>query len=71
MVDISAGATLTIPDAGAGYVSVMVINQDHYINRVLHQPGVHELTVDEFDTPYVLVGPAYWSTRPTPPTWPR
>jgi Protein of unknown function (DUF1214) len=37
-------------------VSVMVINQDHYINRVLHQPGVHELTVDEFDTPYVLVG---------------
>ena len=56
MVDISAGATLTIPDAGARYVSVMVINQDHYINRVLHQPGVHELTVDEFDTPYVLVG---------------
>ena len=33
----------------------MVVNQDHYINRVLHEPGDYELDVDEFDTPYVLV----------------
>jgi hypothetical protein len=34
----------------------MVINQDHYINRVFHQAGAHHLTVDEFDTDFVIVG---------------
>lgn len=34
----------------------MVINQDHYINRVFHTAGTHHLAVDEFDTDYVIVG---------------
>jgi hypothetical protein len=55
VVDIRQGATITIPDAGNRYLSVMVINQDHYINKVIHAPGEHELTLAEFDTPYVLV----------------
>ena len=55
VVDISDGATVTIPDGGDRYVSVMVVNQDHYINRVLHEPGEHALTVEEFDTPWVAV----------------
>ena len=55
VVDISEGATVTIPDGGSRYVSVMVVNQDHYINRVLHRPGEYGLTVDEFDTPWVVV----------------
>jgi hypothetical protein len=55
VVDISEGATLTIPDAGRRYVSVMVVNQDHYINRVFHEAGRYTLTVDEFDTPWVAV----------------
>ena len=55
IADISSGATLTIPDSGGRYLSVMVVNQDHYINRVLHEAGEHELTTAEFDTPYVLV----------------
>ena len=54
IVDISAGATLTIPDTGRRYVSVMIVNQDHYINHVFHDPGEYELTVEQFDTPYVL-----------------
>jgi hypothetical protein len=53
LVDISAGATLTIPEAGDRYVSVMAVNQDHYVNRVFHAPGEYLLTVDEFDTPYL------------------
>ena len=36
-------------------MSVMVVNQDHYINRILHQAGEHILTVEEFDTPWVAV----------------
>jgi hypothetical protein len=55
LVDISEGATITLPDAGDRYLSVMVVNQDHYINRVLHEPGEHRLTVEEFDTPWVAV----------------
>ncbi len=55
IVDISQGATLSLPDAGGRYLSVMVVNNDHYINDVFHDAGEHELTVDRFDTDYVLV----------------
>jgi hypothetical protein len=55
IVDISNGATLTIPDAGGRYLSVMPVNQDHYVNTVFHEPGDHELTLDAFDTPYLLL----------------
>jgi hypothetical protein len=55
IVDISEGATVTIPDSGDRYVSVMIVNEDHYINRVFHAAGEHALTTDEFDTPYVCV----------------
>ena len=55
VVDISQGATVTLPDGGDRYVSVMVVNQDHFINQILHEPGEHRLTVEEFDTPWVGV----------------
>jgi hypothetical protein len=55
IADISQGATLTIPDRGERYLSVMIVNQDHYINRVFHDAGDYELTIADFDTPYVLV----------------
>ena len=55
VVDISEGAILTVPDAGERYLSVMVVNEDHYINQVFHDPGRYELTVEEFDTPYVVI----------------
>ena len=56
IVDISKGATLILPDTGDRYMSVMVINEDHYINRIFHDPGTYELSMDEFDTPFVLLG---------------
>jgi hypothetical protein len=31
----------------------MVVNEDHYINKVFYEPGEHKLTVKEFGTPYV------------------
>ena len=55
IVDISARATVTVPDGGNRYISVMVVNQDHYINRILHDPGQYTLTVEEFETPWVAV----------------
>jgi len=55
VADISEGATVTLPDSGDRYLSVMVVNQDHYINRLFHDPGEYDLTVAEFETPWVLV----------------
>ncbi|GGM83535.1 hypothetical protein GCM10009721_05150 [Terrabacter tumescens] len=55
VVDISEGATLTLPDTQGRYLSAMVVNRDHYINEVLHEPGDHELTTDRHDTDVVLV----------------
>lgn len=55
IVDITGGATVTVPDADGRYLSVMVVNQDHYINRIFTEPGEYALTMGEFDTPYVLL----------------
>jgi hypothetical protein len=55
LVDISAGATLTLPDANGRYMSVMVVNEDHYINRVYSGAGTYELTVEEHGTPFVAL----------------
>jgi hypothetical protein len=68
VVDISQGATLIVPDAGDRYMSIMVVNEDHYINKVIHEPGEHELTVEELGTPYVAWPFAPWSMPPIPPT---
>jgi hypothetical protein len=54
IVDISKGATLTIPDTGDRYLSIMIVNEDHYINKVYHDAGTYHLTTDEFHTPYVM-----------------
>jgi hypothetical protein len=55
VVDISEGATLTLPDAGARYMSAMIVNQDHYINEVFHGGSTYRLGMETFDTPYLIV----------------
>jgi hypothetical protein len=56
LADVSEGATLTLPAADGRYLSAMVINQDHYINRVFHDAGTYHLTAEEFGSPYVGIG---------------
>lgn len=55
VVDLADTARLTLPDAGGRYLSAMVVNEDHYINRVIHEPGEHVLTRDEFGSRYVFL----------------
>ena len=55
VVDLAEAATVTVPDAGGRYTSLMVVNQDHYVNRVIHSPGDHRLTIDEIDTRYAVL----------------
>jgi len=40
LVDISKGATFAMPDSGDRYMSVMVINEDHYLNKVILDAGL-------------------------------
>ena len=55
VVDLARDVTLTMPDAGERYMSVMVVNEDHYINTIVHEPGEHVLTRTDQDTQFVLV----------------
>jgi len=55
LVDISKDATVILPDTGKRYMSMMVVNNDGYINKVFHGGGAHKLTMKEFDTPYVVL----------------
>ncbi|SEB61266.1 DUF1214 domain-containing protein [Microbacterium hydrocarbonoxydans] len=54
IIDVAEGATITIPDTAGRYVSVMLVSEDHYINRVLHEPGEHRLSADELGSGFVL-----------------
>jgi hypothetical protein len=55
VVDISKGATLTLPDAGDRYMSAMIVNEDQYINEVFHGGGTYKINMDVNETPFVLV----------------
>lgn len=55
VVDISAGATLTIPEHGDRYLSAMVVNEHHYVNEIFHDAGEHRLTMEQFGTPHVVL----------------
>ena len=53
VVDTSKGAAVTIPKVPPGrFISVLVIDNDHYAPAVFYEPGKHALPAD---TKYVLV----------------
>ncbi|HYN74147.1 MAG TPA: DUF1254 domain-containing protein [Nakamurella sp.] len=39
IVDITAGAELTITEANGRYRTAMIVDQDHYVNQVFDSPG--------------------------------
>jgi hypothetical protein len=55
VVDVSAGASLTLPEHGERYLSAMVVDEDHYVDAIFHDPGRYELAAQQFGTPYVVV----------------
>lgn len=55
IIDITEGATLSIPEMGDRYVSAMVVNEDHYVNKVYLGGGEFPLTKELFDTDYVIL----------------
>jgi hypothetical protein len=53
IVDISKGASIYLPDAGDRYLSVQVVNEDGFTNKIFHGAGEHKLRIAELDTPFV------------------
>ncbi len=56
IVDLAEPARLTLPDAGDRYLSAMIVNEDHFVNDVFHEPREYTLTSDQYGSRYVLVG---------------
>ncbi|NMF84404.1 DUF1254 domain-containing protein [Nodosilinea sp. P-1105] len=53
--DLEAGpATITLPDAGDRFLSMQLINQDHYTPAVIYEGGPYTLTQEDMGTRYVL-----------------
>ena len=44
IIDTTQGASITIPETSGRYLSVMVVQNDHYIDQVFLEPGTHEIT---------------------------
>jgi len=54
VVDLSKPATITLPDVGGRYMSMHVVNQDHYM-FVESEPGAYELTEENVGTRFAYV----------------
>ena len=55
--DLDAGpVTVTMPDAGKRFMSLQIINEDHYVPAVYYGAGTHTLTKENVGTRYVVAG---------------
>lgn len=55
--DLDAGpVVLTLPDPGKRFLSLQIIDEDHYTHGVHYGGGVHTLTRKDIGTRYVFVG---------------
>jgi hypothetical protein len=53
--DLDAGpVTITMPDAGKRYMSMVVIDRDHYTPGVFHRAGEYTLERKQYGTRYVM-----------------
>ena len=55
--DLDAGpVTITLPDPGERFMSLMVLNEDHFVPSVFYGGGTHTLARESVGTRYVLLG---------------
>jgi len=53
--DLDSGpATITMPDAGKRFMSLMVVNEDHYVPSVTYNAGDHTFTREQIGTRYMV-----------------
>jgi hypothetical protein len=57
VIDLDAGpVTVSMPDSGRRYLSMYVVNEDHYVMAVKYGAGHYTLTKESVGTRYALVG---------------
>ncbi|RJF94246.1 DUF1254 domain-containing protein [Sphingomonas cavernae] len=55
--DLDAGSvTITLPDAGKRFLSLQIIDEDHYVPIVVYGGGTHRFTREQVGTRYMLAG---------------
>ncbi len=53
--DLDAGpVTIVLPDGGKRFMTMMVVDEDHYVFTVVYKPGSHTLSRDKIGTRYAL-----------------
>lgn len=53
--DLTSPVTITMPDGGKRFQSILVLNEDHYIKHVSYAPGQITLTKDKLGSRYAYV----------------
>ncbi len=54
--DLTSPLTITLPDPGDRYMSMMLINQDHSIPPAIYGPAKETFTMENMGTRYVMIG---------------
>jgi len=55
--DLDAGpVTVTLPDTGKRYISLVAYNEDHYASPAIYKPGSYTFTREQLGTRYAMVG---------------
>jgi len=55
VLDLRAGVTLEVPDAGHRYLSVMVVDEGHHVVAVWHRPGTYRLDKESVGSAYAFI----------------
>ena len=53
--DLTEPVTIVKPDTGGRFQSILVFNQDQYIQRVIYEPGTYTFTKEEMGSRYIQV----------------
>jgi len=52
--DLTTPLTITMPETGDRFQSLLIVNEDHSIFPAIYEPGEHEFTEDEYGTRYIF-----------------
>ena len=55
ILDLTEPATVTMPDIGDRYQSLLVVNEGHFAVKVIYDPGDYKLTREDMGSRYVAV----------------
>ncbi len=53
--DLTIPVTITLPDSGDRFMSMLVIDQDHYVKAVNYEPGDYTFAQEDVGTRYMFV----------------